>query len=571
MLCGIVFPFYFAVVEGTSSVEKILYAALATFEAGPPNLAPPKSSLAAMIPFSAKEHNLSLDIKTLVSIPHQQDRPCRALQAVVTEHGKCLHSEKSPGAMVISGTASVITPFCKVHFISATKRNPELLVGFCDYGMANIEGQGISVESIPLPLKVKQNNYQRDLYTTEMEKIAGFEQVDLTQIPWSTDLAPCLKGLREASWLEDARITGPAAALHWVNQPMEAKLTRLEMQGTRLIELETEKLVQQDSRSGNQARQLYVARLKKNVHDFKSLPIGNYNREIDERMILLSDVSGTAKPEWLTTPMQKKLEEGTAEHVSTTIRGAQPLRLDFGQAGTSTAMPAAAPAAAEVEEEEEGEGEATVLRPSLSESDGESEEESPQPVDGSPVAAPLPAAKRRRNSTVRYEAGPAQGKGKQRAAKGKGANSQAAAPAAATSAAKPGRGPGGMPMKYRKKDPAARALEAAARPAARRVAQPTAAQRTRCSPRKGSAADVQSAQLQAENAALRAQLQTLQEQLAAEQADRRAAEDARRAAEDARRAAEAAGAQAKYEAYKEGVTAGSCLSRGVAPPGAGPA
>ena len=126
-------------------------------------------------------------------------------------------------------------------------------------------------------------------------------------------------------------------------------------------------------------------------------------------------------------------------------------------------------------------------------------------------------------------------------------------------------------MKYRKKDPAARALEAAARPAARRVAQPTAAQRTRCSPRKGSAADVQSAQLQAENAALRAQLQTLQEQLAAEQADRRAAEDARRAAEDARRAAEAAGAQAKYEAYKEGVTAGSCLSRGVAPPGAGPA
>ena len=35
----------------------------------------------------------------------------------------------------------------------------------------------------------------------------------------------------------------------------------------------------------------------------------------------------------------------------------------------------------------------------------------------------------------------------------------------------------------------------------------------------------------------------------------------RRAAEDARRAAEAARAEAKYEAYKEGVAAGSCLSR----------
>ena len=45
----------------------------------------------------------------------------------------------------------------------------------------------------------------------------------------------------------------------------------------------------------------------------------------------------------------------------------------------------------------------------------------------------------------------------------------------------------------------------------------------------------------------------------------------RRAAEDARRVAEATRAEAKYEAYKEGVAAGSCLSRGVAPPGAGPA
>ena len=165
-----------------------------------------------MIPFSATEHNLSLDIKTLISIPHQQDGPCRALQAVITEHGKCLHSEKSPGSTVISGMASVITPFCLVHFIDATKRKPELLVGFGDYGMANIEGQGISVESIPLPLKMRQNQYQRDLYTTEMEKIAGFEQVDLTQIPWSIDLAPCLKGLREAPWLEDARSRCPLPA-----------------------------------------------------------------------------------------------------------------------------------------------------------------------------------------------------------------------------------------------------------------------------------------------------------------------------------------------------------------------
>jgi len=520
-----------------------------------------------MIPFSATEHNLSLDIKTLISIPHQQDGPCRALQAVITEHGKCLHSEKSPGSMVISGMASVITPFCLVHFIDATKRKPELLVGFSDYGMANIEGQGISVESIPLPLKMRQNQYQRDLYTTEMEKIAGFEQVDLTQIPWSIDLAPCLKGLREAPWLEDARITGQAAALHWFNEPMESKLSLLEIWGTRLIKLETEKLTQQDSRSGSEARQLYAARLKKNIQDFKSLPIGNYNRPIDDRMILLSDVSGTAKPEWLTTPMQKKLEEGTAVHISTTIRGgAQPLRLDFGQAGTSTAMPAAAP---EVGEEEEGEGEGAALRPSLSESDEESDEEFPQPAEesGSPVAAPAPA-KRRRKSTVRYEAGPAQGKGKQQA-KGKGANSQATAPAAATSTAKQGRGPGGKPLKYRKKDPVAKALEAAARPAARRAAQPTAVQPTCRSPRKGSAADVQSAQLQAENAALRAQLQSLQEQLAAEQTKVRQSEADRRAAEDARRAAEAAGAQAKYEAYKEGVAAGSCISRGIAPPGAG--
>ena len=59
--------------------------------------------------------------------------------------------------------------------------------------------------------------------------------------------------------------------------------------------------------------------------------------------------------------------------------------------------------------------------------------------------------------------------------------------------------------------------------------------------------------------------------LAVEQAKVQQLEVDRRAAEDARRVAEAARAEAKYEAYKEGVAAGSCLSRGVAPPGAGPA
>ena len=54
--------------------------------------------------------------------------------------------------------------------------------------------------------------------------------------------------------------------------------------------------------------------------------------------------------------------------------------------------------------------------------------------------------------------------------------------------------------------------------------------------------------------------------LAVEQATVQQLEVDRRAAEDAWRAAEAARAEAKYEAYKEGVAAGSCLSRGVAPP-----
>ena len=84
----------------------------------------------------------------------------------------------------------------------------------------------------------------------------------------------------------------------------------------------------------------------------------------------------------------------------------------------------------------------------------------------------------------------------------------------------------------------------------------------------------ESARLQAENASLRAQLESLPFGSTAgglEQAKVQQLEVDRRAAEDARRAAEAARAEAKYEAYKEGVAAGSCLSRGVAPPGAGPA
>ena len=55
---------------------------------------------------------------------------------------------------------------------------------------------------------------------------------------------------------------------------MEAKLTLLEMRGKRQVDLDTMTLVKQDSRTGNETRQVYARKAHKErlVQDFKSLP-----------------------------------------------------------------------------------------------------------------------------------------------------------------------------------------------------------------------------------------------------------------------------------------------------------
>ena len=72
-----------------------------------------------------------------------------------------------------------------------------------------------------------------------MEKISGFEQIDLGKTPWSIDLEPCLKRWNDAPWLDRALRGRPLPCIGSTNRAMEAKLTLLEMRGKRQIDLDT--------------------------------------------------------------------------------------------------------------------------------------------------------------------------------------------------------------------------------------------------------------------------------------------------------------------------------------------
>eukprot|EP00966_Prymnesium_polylepis_P186675 4327344-Prymnesium_polylepis.1 len=85
--------------------------------------------------------------------------------------------------MVVDGDWSKQEALCLVHFVPSTKREPEMLLNFIDYGYANPTMNGVSIESLQLPLQIKKNVYQDTPRVTRIENVCGFSIIDAGKAP----------------------------------------------------------------------------------------------------------------------------------------------------------------------------------------------------------------------------------------------------------------------------------------------------------------------------------------------------------------------------------------------------
>ena len=125
--------------------------------------------------FDSKTMDLVVDFRAVCSLPHDPDVDgVKSLRAITFGKGKGVHAPKEPGKIYVCCPWKLLHVMGKVYFVPNTHREPELLIGFVDFGFVNPTMNGVSVETLALPLMIKKGVYQDAVRLTKIDDVAGF-------------------------------------------------------------------------------------------------------------------------------------------------------------------------------------------------------------------------------------------------------------------------------------------------------------------------------------------------------------------------------------------------------------
>lgn len=152
--------------------------------AGQPDAVVWSGEVPPKIPFSSKDIDVVLDVKSLCGLPWDAEQDgVHTFRALFFPKGKVIHVPDMPGRYVVDGNWKRQEALVVVHFVEATKRLPELLLSFVDHGMASELQAGISVETLKLPLLIKKDTYESSLKVAPLDDVAGFTPISIGQAP----------------------------------------------------------------------------------------------------------------------------------------------------------------------------------------------------------------------------------------------------------------------------------------------------------------------------------------------------------------------------------------------------
>ena len=351
------------------------------------------------------------DLKGLFHLPFDKENDgVKVAQAFVFPKGKALHVPTWPGKYVTAGEHAHVTVLCLVHFKSPVVP-PALLTAFVDHEAADDRMKGVSVESVRLPLKLRNNVYQKETDITPIEDVVGFSPLQ-TGTPFSTDLAPALKGI---SPFAELRISTASEMSQFVGGKLSERISVLSANAKQRMEAVVAEIKKGgDARAATNARAKYYAQLHFVTSAIESLPLRNYDARV--RVVLLDMDEPDTLPSFIETPLKTGLVEGRAQLERTRFVLPEGSADESRGSGPSTAPPPLSPVMAReggdgVEQEEEIDTDARRSTYLVS----EEEEEEDQP----PHAIEVPempveqqqsgqrASKRQRKSTDHFDAAPA--------------------------------------------------------------------------------------------------------------------------------------------------------------------
>ena len=298
---------------------------------------PAKDDSKPEIPFDVKTMDLIIDFRSVCSLPYDTDvEGTKALRAIKFGKGSGIHAPNETGKFIVCGEWTMLLALSKVYFVECTHRQPELLVGFVDYGFCNVAMSGISVETLALPLQIRKGVYQDAFRLTRIEDVAGFSTIKTGQAPWAMHLKPALS---KHEMFRAFKIFSREDINKWLStQTMEKRVETLAKRARVAMADAVKDLARQDATQASKTKALFEAKLAGILTSIAALPPSAYDVRMTARILkLVEGEDREGDPLWLTSPMHKGMREGTAQFLRTRLHGA--------------AVAAAAPAAAVVEVE----------------------------------------------------------------------------------------------------------------------------------------------------------------------------------------------------------------------------
>ena len=339
-------------------------------------------------PFDAKKFDLVLDVRAMCYLPYDPDtQGMKSLRAIIFEKGRAVHAPNEPGKIYVCGDWRLMNALVKVHFVSSTHREPELLLAFVDLGFANSAMSGVSVETLALPLLIKKGVYQDAPRMTKIDDVAGFTTIDQGLAPWSITLKP---SLMKQDMFKKFNIFTTVGILKWLaSQKLEARVLVLAKVAREEIAAAVKATARQDPTQASKTQAIFEAKLASILESIKAFPPSAYDVRMSNRIIKLEEQRDEENdPVWMTTPIQKNLREGTSNFIRTRLNPAiVPIRETVEPVPVRFAAGAEAPPAAGAAGASGGAGLGDL---ELSE-DSELEEQAP------------PVEKRNRQAPVRLE------------------------------------------------------------------------------------------------------------------------------------------------------------------------
>ena len=274
---------------------------------------------APAFPFDASKQDVVIDFRAACAIPFDPDSDgVKSLRAIAFGKGKGVHAPKEAGKLYVCGEWKLLTSLQKVHFVSSTHRQPELLLAFVDYGFANSTMSGVSVETLALPLLIKNGVYQTATKVTRIEDVSGFSPIPLTSAPWSITLKPALA---KKDFFKKNSMYSPADINKWLSsQTMVQRVQTLEKRTRVEMEASIKDMARQDPSQATKIKAVFEAKLKTLMDSIAQLPPSAYDVRMGSRVFELVEGRDVEKdPLWLTSPVQKCMREGSSKFTRTRL------------------------------------------------------------------------------------------------------------------------------------------------------------------------------------------------------------------------------------------------------------